>query len=722
MSDNLSDTKNMAMKIGKISIDVVNFLMIYFVVFILIVVTWTKYVFGDVSLPQLLFFLIYGGSEGVEISVVLGAVWNVVCLPLLMTLYLFYVFKKKCNRLKTFVCSVLGVIGVFTSNYCSGITKSLLCFSETKFYEENYKFIKNIKIDEGKKRNVIIVFMESFENKYANVEKDGNRYKVLDDDVISFSNLTEGFSQNWTQGALFSAFTGVHIHYISDFFRYGVKNFKFNNEYKTLIETNNLGKKFNFDTPNIRYLGDITKANGYNNLFMKGGEVVFSGTDRFLYNHGFDRKNVFDANSYKGTEEYKKVGHWWGVRDKVIFNDFKNKITNLDKEKPFFAVMFTLDLHLGKSPYFDDIYDEAIETISNLNDFIKWFKEQEWAENTTLVVVGDHKRMGENVENGGDIYNAFINLPERLREGINTKRDFQQIDMFPTVLDIMGVELEDGRAGVGVSLFSKNKTLAEKYSYEEQKELFSKIDRFYQKIWEEKEPIWGGDVIDVDAKEKFIAHAGGVIDGKVYTNSLEAMERSKQRGYKYIELDMIANKSSNDKIVAMHDCGRFYNMSLKKCNEKLDFEKDKLLGKYSILDDEKILKFFSENEDLWLVTDKIDDFLLLDEKFGKIKNRMLVEVFSYKKYIEARKFGFENIALNVKTKKDVEIALDRGIEMVTMVLDFAKNNEREILRLKNNGIKILGYSAKNFDEIRKFDGKIDMFYYDGEEDINTYFR
>ena len=53
------EMNNMAIRIGKISIDVVNFLMMYFVVFILIVVTWTKHTFGDVSLPQLLFFLIY---------------------------------------------------------------------------------------------------------------------------------------------------------------------------------------------------------------------------------------------------------------------------------------------------------------------------------------------------------------------------------------------------------------------------------------------------------------------------------------------------------------------------------------------------------------------------------------------------------------------------------------------------------------------------------------
>ncbi len=780
MAEKNFEIKNVALKMGESGKDAVNFLLMLFVVFILLLVCWTKHEFGDVSLPQLLFFLMYDGSSGVDLRVVLEAVGVVVCLPIIITCGVFYFCKKKYNgkvlfynewfvltgmvllallvwvakkrhfiefddnnyefflivlfgfyllnlwrnfnRANLFVCGVLGVFFVFTSSYCSGIMGSLYNFSETNFYQENYKFVKNIKIDEEKRRNVIVIFVESFENKYANAVRDGKKFEVMDDEAISFFNLTEGFSQNWTQGALFSLFTGVHIHYLSDFFRYRVKSFKFDNNQRLLLQTNNLGEKFNFDTPNIRYLGDIAKANGYNNLFVQGGKLKFSGTDKFLFNHGFDKKNVFDAEEYKGTKEYDKALFWWGVKDKLVFQKFKKELVRLDKEKPFLAVMFTLDLHKGESPFFKNEEDEAVETISNLNDFIKWYKEQDWNKNTTLILIGDHKRMGTKVEIGGDIYNAFFNVPERLKEGIDLKREFEQIDMFPTILDIMGVELEDGRAGVGVSLFSKNKTIAERYQYNKQKEMFSKIDRFYQKIWEEKSSIWGRELADIEAKEKFIAHAGGVIDGNAYTNSLEALEKSKQRGYKYIELDMVVGGVLKDKIIATHDCDRFYKMSSKRCGENIDFEKDKLLGKYSILDDERILKFFSKNEDMWLVTDKIDDFYLLDKKFGKIKERMFVEVFCYKKYLEAMGFGFMNVALNVKNKADVKEVLKNKVNMVTMSLEFAKNNESDVLSLNNNGVKILGYTAKNFDDVRKFEGKIDMFYYDGEEEIDTYIR
>lgn len=37
---------------------------------------------------------------------------------------------------------------------------------------------------------------------------------------------------------------------------------------------------------------------------------------------------------------------------------------------------------------------------------------------------------------------------------------------------------------------------------------------------------------------ELIAHAGGEIDGHIYTNSLEPVQQSIKRGYKFIELDL----------------------------------------------------------------------------------------------------------------------------------------------------------------------------------------
>ena len=61
------------------------------------------------------------------------------------------------------------------------------------------------------------------------------------------------------------------------------------------------------------------------------------------------------------------------------------------------------------------------------------------------------------------------------------------------------------------------------------------------------------------AKQHLIAHAGGAIDGKVYTNSREAVEGSIKAGRKYIEIDLI--KTSDGEYIAGHDWERINEMT-----------------------------------------------------------------------------------------------------------------------------------------------------------------
>jgi hypothetical protein len=73
--------------------------------------------------------------------------------------------------------------------------------------------------------------------------------------------------------------------------------------------------------------------------------------------------------------------------------------------------------------------------------------------------------MGNNErEKDEKLYNAFFNLPEELKKGVNKKREFNQIDLAPSVLEIAGVVLDSRKYGTGVSIFSDKKTLAEKIS------------------------------------------------------------------------------------------------------------------------------------------------------------------------------------------------------------------------------------------------------------------
>ena len=53
------------------------------------------------------------------------------------------------------------------------------------------------------------------------------------------------------------------------------------------------------------------------------------------------------------------------------------------------------------------------------------------------------------------------------------------MDMFPTTLAAIGCEIEGNRLGLGTNLFSGEKTLTEKYGYDNLNAELSKKSEFY---------------------------------------------------------------------------------------------------------------------------------------------------------------------------------------------------------------------------------------------------
>ena len=760
-----------------------NVLLLWAIIFVICCSIYTSNTWGTVSLPQLLFFVQSGFSDGIELSLLVEIAGYCLILPVILTAFIAYGIKRINNgkllwgnrvffggylvflwfavsfcmdltadaqyvfytllfvfyllnqwrsygRVASSVTLLLSLPIVFIVIKVWGserLITSVFDFNETDYYAQNYVPVNVDELSNNRRRNIIIIFGESLEKEYLTLNDNQQILSFDDGDAIKFADFTEGYSQRWTQGALFSAFTGVHIHYLSDFFRYKLYDkFKYREgKNRILMISNYTGRNFDFNTPNITYLGDITKAFGYQNIFVQGGSLAFSGTDKFLLEHGFGVDNVYDLNTFKDSEDAVKGKYWWGVSDKTIFSFFKNKLNELDKNKPFFAVLFTLDLHRGSNPFFRNEEELKRATIHNFNDFVQWFKKQDFYDNTTLVILADHKRMGKDVQAGGGLYNAFFNLPPNLKQNINVNRSFNQIDIFPTVLEIAGFTLPYGKAGVGVSLFSKKATLAENLQYSEQEDIFTKIDRFYQKIWLKDDLffspfIQGLFLLNPPLRQKVIAHAGGCINKHCYLNNLKALQISAQRGYKFIELDLL--KTVDNRIIAAHD---WFSLAQQfGVNEQLaqmplaDIKKlCEKKGDCSLLYDENILTFFETHPDIYFVTDKIDDFKLLSEKFGTLQARMVVEVFSEDKYKQAEESGFPYIAYNIRNRKGFETALKNKYKLVTMNLNFARTHEDKVQELRNDGVLTLLYSVWTPQNIQDNEDIGDIFYYNGEENL-----
>lgn len=77
------------------------------------------------------------------------------------------------------------------------------------------------------------------------------------------------------------------------------------------------------------------------------------------------------------------------------------------------------------------------------------------------------------------VYNAFINSPI---EPLHSKnRVFTTLDMYPTILASIGVEIEGNRLGIGTNLFSNRKTLAEELGIKHFDIELAKNSKFYNK-------------------------------------------------------------------------------------------------------------------------------------------------------------------------------------------------------------------------------------------------
>ncbi len=145
---------------------------------------------------------------------------------------------------------------------------------------------------------------------------------------------------------------------------------------------------------------------------------------------------------------------------------------------------------------------------------------------------------------------------------------------------------------------------------------------------------------------ELIAHAGGEIDGYVYTNSREALEKASAEGYRYIELDL--QYTADSVLVAAYSWADFnaitgFAHKGDTAPTFADFKGRRLHGCYTPLSAAEINAFFEGDTSLVLVTDKISNPDVLAVNFPALKSRMVVEAFSYADYAALAEQGYGRV-------------------------------------------------------------------------------
>lgn len=211
----------------------------------------------------------------------------------------------------------------------------------------------------------------------------------------------------------------------------------------------------------IQALPAVLKAQGYSTAFYHGAT---NGSMRF---NSFSRQAGFD--SYFGRFEYNNDAHFdktWGILDEYFNPWSAHKMTK--QGEPFMATLFTLSSH---HPYFvpakwrkklksgpDPICRSIQYGDVSLKLFFEQAKKEPWYKNTIFVLVADHTPATSSTIYGQRtemyripiaFYSPSGKLPKKRDQAI-----FQQIDIYPTLVDLCNVKTK--YFSFGHSYFSKD--------------------------------------------------------------------------------------------------------------------------------------------------------------------------------------------------------------------------------------------------------------------------
>ena len=152
--------------------------------------------------------------------------------------------------------------------------------------------------------------------------------------------------------------------------------------------------------------------------------------------------------------------------------------------------------------------------------------------------------------------------------------------------------------------------------------------------------------------DKLIAHAGGEIFGLTYTNSLEALNRSYAKGFRYFELDFKFTK--DNKLVLIHDWEDSIDTLYEIEPQFLTHEEFKNLPtalNLTMLDLDDLILWLDENEDTFIITDTEDDNLevltYIQSQYPEYIHRFIPQIYKFEQYDPVYNLGFERIILTL---------------------------------------------------------------------------
>lgn len=217
---------------------------------------------------------------------------------------------------------------------------------------------------------------------------------------------------------------------------------------------------------------------------------------------------------------------------------------------------------------------------------------------------------------------------------------------------------------------------------------------------------------------ELIAHAGGSVDSCIYTNSREAMELAFQKGYDFIEFDLLY--TSDSVLVAAHSWSEFNAMTDSAhlgdtVPSFSDFSSRRIYGRYTPLSATDINTFFEKHDNLFLVTDKVSDPDVLLQYFPNIKERMVVEAFSFQHYCRLKAQGYHRVLYSCLADDLLPTLLGASIDNIEWMALHTSAFDNYVFKLVNyvKQFNIALFTVNDIDSIpAEYRGMVKMVYTD----------
>jgi len=270
-----------------------------------------------------------------------------------------------------------------------------------------------------KKKNVVVVILESFSKEFTKLGKRKSYTPFLDSLMDNSFVYTNAFSngKRSIEGipAIVASIPSFDIDYISTV----------------------------YSNDKIMSLASTLKTKGYTSSFFHGGTNGTMNFNGFCGTAGYDR--YFGRNEYNNEKDYD--GNW-GIWDEPFLQRMAQE---LDKQQePFLSTVFTLNSHHpfivpekykskfpeGKLP----IQKCIAYTDYALQQFFNSIKKSKWFANTLFVFVADHTGPSEDAvyanSNGNYQIPLFFYMPDNSLKG-SDNIVAQQLDIMPTTLSML---------------------------------------------------------------------------------------------------------------------------------------------------------------------------------------------------------------------------------------------------------------------------------------------